>query len=112
MSTIRGQPHHRSPLAGTGFTFAASGPIAGLWGGASRCEDLGFEGVQVQRAGKKETLDFVHLLTSQVVHLTVGLDAFGEGPQAEVLAELDEGADDRPGCWGGDDPVGEGTVDL
>ena len=53
--------------------------------------------VRIERPGQQEALGFVDVFAAEVVHLVGGLDAFGEGGEAEVLAELDEGADQRLG---------------
>jgi hypothetical protein len=55
---------------------------------------LGFEHVGVEGPGEEIALGLVDVLTTQMVHLACRFDAFGEGLEPEVLAELDEGPDE------------------
>ena len=54
----------------------------------------------------------VDVFLAEVVELVDRFDAFGEGSEAEVPAELDEDADQRVGFGGAVDRVGERAVDL
>ena len=58
---------------------------------------MGFEYVGVEGPGKEKALGFVDVLATQVVHLAGRFDAFGEGLEAEIFTELDEGPDERLG---------------
>ena len=58
-------------------------------------EDLGFECGRVEGFGEQEALGLVDLFFAKVVHLADRLDALGECFQPEVLAELDQGVDQR-----------------
>jgi hypothetical protein len=77
-----------------------------------RREELGFEGVGLEGAGHEEALGLVDVGFSEEVHLIGGFHAFGKSGQAEVLAELYEGADEGFGLGRRGDGVSEGAVDL
>ena len=72
-------------------------PSSARRSGSGGCEELGFEHVGVEGPGEEEALGLVDVLATEMVHLAGGLDAFGEGLEPEVLAELDEGPDERLG---------------
>ncbi len=84
-------------LAGTSVADAPGGlPLVGALFRATRREQLGLEGLGCERPREEEALHLVDVLASKVVDLTGRLDSFGERCEAEVSAELDEGADQRP----------------
>ena len=62
--------------------------------------------------GQQETLGLVDLLTALVIHLTFGLDTFGEGLESEVAADLHQRSNRclRFGRRG--DRVPESPIDL
>ena len=70
------------------------------------------DGVCFEWPAEEEALYFVDVFESEVVELVDGFDAFGDGAQAEVSAELDECSDQRVGLWGACERVGELAVDL
>jgi hypothetical protein len=51
-------------------------------------EDECLDGVGVEGSAEEEALDFVDVLVAKLVELFDRLDAFGEGVQAEVAADL------------------------
>jgi hypothetical protein len=57
-------------------------------------------------------LSFVDVIGAQDVQLTGGLDPLGEGRQAQVLTELDEGSYEGFRLGGMGDGAGERLVDL
>ena len=80
--------------------------------GPGRREDLCFEGVRVEWPREQESLYLIHVLAAELVELAGGLDAFGEGRESEVPAELDERAHERFGLRGGGDRTCEHAGDL
>ena len=66
---------------------------------AGRSENFRFECLGVERLGEEEALDLVDVVASEMIQLARGFNAFGEGCEAEVLTELDERPDERPGLW-------------
>ncbi len=64
------------------------------------------------RVGEQEALAEVAVLALELLELGGQLDPLTEGLQAERLAELDEGSDERGGFAGVVDPADERLVDL
>jgi hypothetical protein len=60
-------------------------------------EDEPLEVVRCEGFAEEEALGVVDVFVAEVVELVDGFDAFGEGFEAEVAAELDEDADQRVG---------------
>jgi len=56
-----------------------------------RLESLGIEG-----PGEQEALYLVDMRASKLIELARSLDAFREGREPEILAQLDERPDQRP----------------
>ncbi len=63
-------------------------------------EDECLDGVCFERPAEEEALDVVDVFVSEVVELVDCFDAFGDGLEAEVSAELDERSDQRVGLRG------------
>ena len=67
------------------------------FGFACEIEEQRLEGFRVEGFGEEESLYLVDVFAAEVVDLAGAFDSFGEGLQAEVFAELDEGVDEGVG---------------
>ncbi len=90
----RQTPPTSSP-AGPGVRVSAA--AQGL--GPGRREQLGLQGLRVERARQQESLNLVDILVAKMIDLAHRFDAFSQGDEAKVLAELHVGADERVGFW-------------
>ena len=75
------------------------------------CDEV-FQFGWCEGAGEEVALSAVAGFALEAVELVGFLDAFGEGLDAESLAQLDEGVDECVGFGAGGDAVDEGSVDL
>src|ERR1044071_1066013 len=80
--------------------------------GASLAKQQALDHVGVLGAAEEEALCGVAAVELQVVELVAGLDALGGDGQAERVAEIDHGVDDRDVLARVRDAAHEGAVDL